>query len=44
MLEKPIRLEDLQLENWPNIILWAAPIMFLFTTVRETVLKFRVNF
>lgn len=28
MLQKPIRLEDLQLENWPNIILWAAPIMF----------------
>ena len=33
MLEKPIRLEDLQLENWPNIILWAAPIMFLLVFV-----------
>jgi sterol desaturase/sphingolipid hydroxylase (fatty acid hydroxylase superfamily) len=33
MLEKPIRLEDLHLENWPNIILWAAPIMFFLVFV-----------
>lgn len=33
MLEKPIRLEDLQLENWPNIILWATPIMFFLVFV-----------
>lgn len=33
MLEKPIRLEDLQLENWPNVILWAAPVMFLLVFI-----------
>jgi sterol desaturase/sphingolipid hydroxylase (fatty acid hydroxylase superfamily) len=33
MLEKPVSLEDLQIENWPNIILWAAPIMFLLVFV-----------
>lgn len=33
MNTKPIRLEDLQLENWPNLILWAAPIMFLLVFI-----------
>ncbi len=28
MNENKLLLEDLHLENWPNIILWAAPIMF----------------
>ncbi|TFV94349.1 sterol desaturase family protein [Algoriphagus kandeliae] len=33
MNNQPLRLEDLQFENWPNLILWAAPIMFLLVFV-----------
>lgn len=33
MDSKPISLEDLQIENWPNLILWAAPIMFLLVFI-----------
>lgn len=33
MNTKPIRLEDLHIENWPNLILWAAPIMFLLVFI-----------
>ncbi|NVK49156.1 MAG: sterol desaturase family protein [Cyclobacteriaceae bacterium] len=33
MNKQSLRLEDLQFENWPNLILWAAPIMFLLVFV-----------
>ncbi|MBY5952635.1 sterol desaturase family protein [Algoriphagus marincola] len=33
MQNQPLRLEDLQLESWPNLILWAAPIMFLLVFI-----------
>jgi len=28
MNNQTLRVEDLNLESWPNLILWAAPIMF----------------
>ncbi|MDF2158539.1 sterol desaturase family protein [Algoriphagus sp. CAU 1675] len=33
MNNQTLRLEDLNLENWPNLILWAAPIMFLLVFI-----------
>ncbi len=33
MNNQPLRLEDLHLETWPNIILWAAPVMFLLVFI-----------
>ncbi|WP_268034723.1 sterol desaturase family protein [Algoriphagus sp. PAP.12] len=33
MNNQPLRLEDLNLETWPNLILWATPVMFLLVFV-----------
>lgn len=33
MFENHLSLEDLGADKWPNVILWAAPVMFLLVFI-----------